>query len=75
MLEFDHVKIGDFKYIPTTKNLMADTGTSLNMLPDEDFYPIVNHFFGDKKCHTLLNSLTACACTKEEHEAVPPLTF
>jgi hypothetical protein len=54
---------------------MADSGTSLNMIPDEDFFPITEMFFKNSHCWVLGNSLTACDCTKEEHEAVPAITF
>lgn len=55
--------------------MMADSGTSLNMIPDVDFFAIKDLFFSDKHCYTLKNSLTACDCTKEEHEAIPEIKF
>jgi len=55
--------------------MMADSGTSLNMLPDVDYYKIKNHFFADKHCVVLPNTLTACDCTEEEQKAVPDIRF
>lgn len=75
MIEFDHVRLGDNEYVPSVNKIMADTGTSLNMIPDIDFYAITDMFFSDKHCYKLPNTLTACDCSKEEHEAVPDLTF
>jgi len=75
MLNFDHVKIGDFHLQPSTNKIMADTGTSLNMIPDEDFFKLTDHFLGDSKCWTLANSLMACECSKEDHEKIPDLRF
>jgi hypothetical protein len=40
--------MGDFTFTPSTNSVMADTGTSLNMLPDEDYYQIYNHFIAPK---------------------------
>lgn len=45
------------------------------MIPDEDFYKIKEMFFKDKSCHVLPNTLTACDCTQEEHEAIPEISF
>ena len=72
---YDNVKFGDWEYTPTTNVIMADTGTSMNMLPDKDFYAITNHFFSDLNCYVLKNKMTACDCTKEQHESIPDLTF
>ena len=33
-LTFDHVKIGNMNFKPSVNSIMADTGTSLNMIPD-----------------------------------------
>jgi len=35
---FDAPRIGSFKIDQSVTIMMADTGTSLNMLPDKDFY-------------------------------------
>lgn len=75
MLNFDNVKLGNHTFSPSTNRIMADSGTSLNMVPDVDFFKIKNMFFSDKNCYVLPNTLTACDCTKEEHESIPDLTF
>lgn len=54
---------------------MADTGTSLNMLPDVDFFAIKERFLPHQNCWVVPNTLTVCSCTKEEHESVPDITF
>jgi hypothetical protein len=56
--------------------MMADTGTSLNMLPDEDFYKIYDMFFKDTfRCRELANTLTSCDCTSEQHNSIPDINF
>lgn len=74
---FDHVSIGDFKIQPTVQIMMADTGTSLNMLPDADYYKIVNDFLKPKfqNCEVMSTSLVGCDCTAEEHKTVPAIKF
>jgi hypothetical protein len=47
---FSDVTFGDWKLEPSVNVMMGDTGTSLNMLPDVDFFAIQNHFFADKDC-------------------------
>jgi hypothetical protein len=64
MLNFDNVKIGDHSFTPSTNRIMADTGTSLNMIPDVDFFAITDHFFGNSTCYNLSNTLLGCDCTK-----------
>lgn len=46
---------------------MADTGTSLNMIPDEDFNPIMDKYVKSKgmECWVMPNTLTACDCTQD----------
>ena len=74
--DFSNAKMGDFELNPSTTKMMADTGTSLNMIPEEDFQKIYTHFLKDKlRCHTLKNTLLACDCTKAEQEAMPDITF
>ena len=36
-MDFHSMKIGDKPYNPSVRSLMADTGTSLNMIPESDF--------------------------------------
>jgi len=55
--------------------MMADSGTSLNMIPDADFFMIRDHFFSDLNCTVLPNTLTACDCTEEQHQAIPDIKF
>ena len=55
---------------------MADTGTSLNMISDDDFNQIYGGLFeGKLNCWVDSSSLTSCDCTKEEHLAVPDIHF
>jgi hypothetical protein len=55
---------------------MADTGTSLNMIPDDDYYQIFNHFIkGKMACTVLPNTLHGCECTPEQHKSMPDITF
>ena len=35
-LSENKIKMGDFEFEPSTIQMMADSGTSLNMIPDED---------------------------------------
>lgn len=60
---------------PTVDIIMADTGTSLNMISDDDFHAIFNAFFKEKSCYVHPSSLTVCECTKEEHEEIPDIHF
>jgi len=55
--------------------MMADTGTSLNMLPDKDFNAIKKAFLSDLECEVLANTLTSCECTDEQHARVPDIDF
>ena len=64
---FNNVRIGDFHFQPVVSKVMADTGTSLNMIPDADFNRIYQAFFADKfNCRVLPNSLTGCDCTASQ---------
>jgi spore coat protein CotF len=47
-LAFDNVKMGNINFKPSVKKIMADTGTSLNMIPDTDFFKIFDLFIKDK---------------------------
>lgn len=68
--------MGLFEFTPSVKTVMADSGTSLNMIPDEDFYKIFNEFMNGKmRCRLLPNTLMACDCTKAEHLRVPAIFF
>jgi len=65
-LKFGNVSIGDWKMNPTTDIIMADTGTSLNLISDDDFFNIYNNIFKDKyTCYKTASSLHACECTEE----------
>ena len=74
---FGNVTIGDLKINPAVSIMMADTGTSLNMLPSEDFYQIVNGYVKPnfKNCHVMSSSLTACDCSEEQHKNVSDIHF
>jgi len=55
---------------------MADTGTSLNMIPDHDFDRIYQAFFADKfRCRVLPNTLTGCDCTAAQQATIPDINF
>jgi len=71
------VEIGGEPYIPHVKAVMADTGTSMNLIPDEDFNPIMQKFVYSQgmNCWKMQNTLTACGCTEEQHEKVPDINF
>jgi hypothetical protein len=65
-VRFGNVSIGDFKMTPTVDIVMADTGTSMNMISNDDFNIIYNNIFKDKyDCFVSPSSLTACECTEE----------
>ena len=66
-LSENKIKMGDFEFEPSTIQMMADSGTSLNMIPDEDLDKIYDHFFKGKfeGCHKLHNSLYMCDCSVE----------
>ena len=56
--------------------MMADSGTSLNMIPSTDYFKIFNHFIRDKfECHILPNTLHGCECTEEQQLAMPDIHF
>lgn len=74
-MDFHGVTLGNTSFTPSVNVVMADSGTSLNMIPDDDFYAITDMFLKGKKCHTMLNTLMNCECTKEEHEQVPDINF
>jgi len=73
--EFGDVKVGKQSFKPSVTRIMADTGTSLNMVPDVDFFKLKNMFFDPATCETLENSLSSCDCTEAEHKAIPNITF
>lgn len=55
---------------------MADSGTSLNLMPEHDYKRIYNYFFKGKfRCQRLKNTLTMCDCTQQEHESIPDIHF
>jgi len=62
-INFDDVRVGDFSFKPSTNELIVDSGASLNILPTSDYETIVNHFFSQKTCTKMDNTLTACECT------------
>ena len=69
------MEINGVPFNPATNIMMADSGTSLNMIPDSDFNRIQAMFFADKHCWVLPNTLTACDCTQAEHDAIPGIDF
>ena len=75
-VKFGNVTIGDFNMTPTTDVIMADTGTSLNLISNDDFDNIYNNLFKDKyNCFVSSSSLTACECTEEQHKEIPDIHF
>lgn len=61
---------------PSTNEAMADSGTSLNMMPDEDFNQIYKRFFDGKfDCHESPTTLMVCKCNQKSHESIPDLEF
>lgn len=75
-LTFGNVRMGDFQFEPAVSSIMADTGTSLNMIPDVDYYKIFDRFIKDKfRCQVLPNTLHSCDCTKTQHESIPDISF
>lgn len=66
-LEFHDVEIGGEAFHTDVTSMMADTGTSLNMIPDKDFFRIMDQHVKSKgmECWVLPNTLTACDCTQE----------
>lgn len=61
---------------PSIDQVMADSGTSLNMIPDADFNKIYDHFFkGKLNCYKSPTTLTICECTEEQHKSIPDLEF
>ena len=63
-LTFSNVRLGVNHFVPSVNSIMADTGTSLNMIPDEDYYKIFEMYFKDKfDCQILPNTLHSCDCT------------
>lgn len=74
-VKFDHVRLGSWKFKPSTDVAMADSGTSLNMMPDVDFHAIKNHFFRTWNCHLSPTTLTVCECSQKQHESIPDLEF
>lgn len=75
-VNFGNVTIGDFKLNPTVNVIMADTGTSLNMISNDDFNAIYDGIFkGKYECFVSSSSLTACECTEEQHKEIPDIHF
>jgi len=66
-LPFHNVEIDGETFHTNIKTVMADTGTSLNMIPDEDFNPIMDKYVKSKgmECWVMPNTLTACDCTQD----------
>lgn len=64
-IELQEVTMGGKKITTSVDYMMADSGTSLNMLPSSDFYAIKEAFLSDLECEVLPNTLTSCGCTDE----------
>lgn len=75
-LHLGKISMGDWVLHSNAPTIMADTGTSLNMLPDRDYNMIFEHFIkGKMECSILPNTLHACDCTLEQHKAMPDIVF
>lgn len=75
-MTFSNVRLGDNHFEPSVNSIMADTGTSLNMIPDEDYYKIFDMYFKDKfHCQILPNTLHSCDCTLSQQQAIPDIEF
>lgn len=74
-IELTEVTMGGKKIETSVEYMMADTGTSLNMLPDKDFYAIQDAFLSEMQCEVMANTLTSCECTDEQHARVPDIDF
>lgn len=71
-----HIKVGDLEFEPTVPMMMVDSGTSLNMIPNRDYFQIFNHWIKPQMdCHVLPNTLHGCWCTEEQHKAMPNIEF
>lgn len=66
-MKLGKVTVGGEPWTPAVTTVMADTGTSLNLLPDEDFFPLMEKYVYSQgiKCWTMPNTLLACHCTQE----------
>jgi hypothetical protein len=71
----ENVKLGDIDFTPSTNVAIADSGTSMNMIPDADFFKITDTLLKGWNCWDLKNDMKACDCTKEAHEKIPDITF
>lgn len=71
------MEIGGQPFNTNISTVMADTGTSLNMIPDEDFNPIMEKFVYSQgmECYVMPNTLTACDCTEDQYNKVPDINF
>lgn len=74
-LKFSDVKVGDKKIRQSVDRMIADTGTSLLLLPDYDYNQIVETALSGLQCNRMHNSLTGCMCNAEDHAKVPDITF
>jgi hypothetical protein len=72
---FHHVQIGDMTFQPSVSSIMADTGTSLNMIPESDYKKIFKSQFSRMQCHKLPNTLDSCACSEAEYAKIPDISF
>jgi hypothetical protein len=76
-LDFGNVRMGpNVQFRPSVSSVMADTGTSLNMIPDRDYDMIFNIFFRDRfRCRVLQNTLHSCDCTLQQQQSIPDIQF
>jgi hypothetical protein len=80
-MNFNNIKLGtNYPFHTTVKTIMADTGTSLNMVPDVDFNNFKKYLTGlghdtANSCTVLKNTLTSCSCTSAGHDLVQDINF
>jgi len=72
---FNGVDLGGVPFTPSVNVMMADSGTSMNLIPDEDFDRIMAAHTSDMHCWVMPTTLTGCDCTAEQHAKVPDINF
>ena len=46
--KLNHAEVGDLVFRPSVSKIIADTGCSLNLLPDADYYRIFDYHIAGK---------------------------
>lgn len=74
-LNFGNVWVGDKNIDPMVTRLIADTGTSLLLIPERDYHAVVETAVAGMDCRPMDNGLTGCTCTTEQHAKIPDIYF